>query len=84
VPKANNVVMEYNTVIGDGPQSDTAFSANSGSLNMVVRFNNVQNVKTLVDGPMSALITDNCIVSVSNVTQYGVPETSTIERNAVC
>jgi hypothetical protein len=84
VPKAHNVTIEYNTVFGDGPQTDTAFSANSGSLNMIVRFNNVRNVKTLVDGPLSAVVTDNCIVSVTNVTQYGVPETSTIERNAVC
>ena len=84
VPKANNVTIEYNTVFGDGPMNDTAFSANSGSQRMVVRFNKVQNVKTLVEGPIGAIVSDNCIVGVTNITVYGQPEGSTIERNAAC
>ena len=84
VPKANNVTIEYNTVFGDGPMNDTAFSANSGSQRMVVRFNKVQNVKTLVDGPVGAIVSDNCIVGVTNISEHGQPEGSTIERNAAC
>ena len=84
VPKANNVTIEYNTVFGDGPMNDTAFSANSGSQRMVVRFNKVQNVKTLVDGPVGAIVSDNCIIGVTNISEHGQPEGSTIERNTAC
>ena len=84
IPKAHNVTIEYNTVFGDGPMNDTAFSANSGSQKMVVRFNKVQNVKTLVEGPLGAVVSDNCIVGVTNISEHGQPEGSTIERNATC
>jgi hypothetical protein len=84
IPKAHNVTIEYNTVFGDGPMNDVAFSANSGSQRMVIRFNKVQNVKTLVEGPLSAIVSDNCIVSVTNISEYGQPEGSTIERNTAC
>jgi hypothetical protein len=84
IPKAHNVTIEHNSVSGDGPSKDTAFSANSGSQNLVVRFNVVRNVRTLVDGPLLAVVTDNCIIGVTLVTEFGEPEASVIERNAIC
>ena len=82
IPKANDVVMEYNTVIGDGPNgNDTAFSANSGSQRMIIRYNVVENVRTLAHDPLNAVITDNCLSNVPVISDFGEPASSTIERN---
>jgi hypothetical protein len=37
-----------------------------------------------VDDPLNSVVTDNCIIGVQNISQHGNPETSRIERNAVC
>jgi nitrous oxidase accessory protein NosD len=84
IPKAHNVTIEHNTVFGDGPQTDTAFSANSGSVSMTIRYNKVSDVRTLVDDPLNSVVTDNCIINVKNISEYGNPESSQMERNAVC
>ncbi len=85
IPKANDVTVEYNTVTGDGPTSnETAFSANSGSQRMTIRYNTVENVGTLVDDPRFSVIIDNCLVNVPTIYEFGQAGTNTIERNGPC
>jgi hypothetical protein len=84
VAKAHDVVIERNIVRGDSPQSDEAFSANSGSLRTKVKANIVSNVRILFADPRYAEVTNNCLTSVSYVTQFGMPETSVIANNGPC
>jgi hypothetical protein len=85
IPKAHDITIEYNTVTGDGPNSgETAFSANSGSQRMTIRYNTVENVGTLVDDPRLSVVTDNCVVNVTNIYEFGEDGTNTIERNGPC
>ena len=85
IPQAHDIVIEANTVAGDGPQgNDAAFSANSGSQRMTIRFNTVSSVRALVDSPVNSIVTDNCLVDVLLVWEYADPGSGRVERNGPC
>jgi nitrous oxidase accessory protein NosD len=84
VANAHDVVIEGNTVVGDGPEGgDHAFSTNSGSRRTVVRFNNVSDVRTLFDGGHDAMVTDNCLTNVQFEVEFG-SSSNQVERNGPC
>jgi nitrous oxidase accessory protein NosD len=85
IPQANDIAIYSNTVLGDGSGgNDAAFSANSGSQRMTIRYNTVRDVRTLVDSPINSIVTDNCLVDVLHVWEYSDPESGIVERNGPC
>jgi nitrous oxidase accessory protein NosD len=88
VANSDDVTVEDNTIIGDGPDSeDTAVSMNSGSLRALITANTASDLKTLVDltGDDHRIV-DNCVTNVTDITAYRSSAGPHVEvaRNGPC
>ena len=72
IASSDDVTVEDNTFIGDGPASDdTAVSMNSGSLRALISANRADGSGALVDlTGNDHRIADNCLANVKSITAY--------------
>jgi len=88
IAKSNDVIVEDNTFIGDGPGSkDVAVSMNSGSLRALISANRAEGLGTLVNlTGDDHHIADNCLADVGAIMAYRTSAGLNVDvaRNGPC
>jgi nitrous oxidase accessory protein NosD len=88
IASSDDVTVENNTFIGDGPNSeDAAVSMNSGSLRARIIANHADGLGALVNlTGNDHLIADNCVANVKHITAFRSSAGPAIDvaRNGIC